>query len=49
MIRGLDVSGKSIVSLFYAVSLPGLVAILAVVVFPLDGVGAASWPPNRVV
>jgi predicted membrane metal-binding protein len=42
MSRSVDVSGTSIVSLFYAVSLPGLVAILAVVAFPLDGIGDAA-------
>jgi hypothetical protein len=42
MSRSVDISGKSIVYLFYAVSLPGLVAILAVVAVPLDGIGDAA-------
>jgi len=42
MSRSVDISGTSIVYLFYVVSLPGLVAILAVVVFPLDGIGDAA-------
>jgi len=42
MSRSVDISGKSIVYLFYAVSLPGLVAILAAVAVPLDGIGDAA-------
>jgi hypothetical protein len=40
--RSVDISGTSIVYLFYAVSLPGLVAILAVVAFPFDDIGDAA-------
>ena len=42
MSRTFEISGKSLIYLFYASSLAALVPLLAFVVFPLDGVASVG-------
>jgi hypothetical protein len=42
MRRTFEVSGRSLVSLFYVSSLAGLLALLYLVVLPIDGVGSGA-------
>ena len=42
MSRSIEITGKSLIYVFYVVSLAGLVSILAFIVFPLEGPGSVA-------
>jgi hypothetical protein len=42
MSRSIEITGKSLIYIFYIVSLAGLVWILAFIVFPLEGPGSVG-------
>ena len=42
MSRSVEITGKSLIYIFYVVTLAGLVSILAFIVFPLDDTGSVA-------
>ena len=49
MARSIEVTGRSLIYVFYVVSLAGLVSILALIVYPFDDIGSVALAALLVV